>query len=64
VHDYVRYPGDLAPDTYCFCDYCLAQIPEYAGYYSAAHPDHALLAPDGPPIPRGPLGVQYLMPMD
>ena len=44
-HDYVRYPGDLAPDTYCFCDYCLEQIPKYAGYYSPAHPDHALLAP-------------------
>ena len=26
-HDYVRYPGDLAPDTYCFCDYCLEEIP-------------------------------------
>jgi len=22
-HDYVRYPGDVAPDSYCFCDYCL-----------------------------------------
>jgi uncharacterized lipoprotein YddW (UPF0748 family) len=42
-HDYVRYPGDLAPDTYCFCDYCLEQIPRYAAYYSGAHPDHALL---------------------
>ena len=29
-HDYVRYPGDVAPDSYCFCDYCLAHIPEYA----------------------------------
>ncbi len=27
-HDYVRYPGDLAPDTYCFCDYCLEADPE------------------------------------
>jgi uncharacterized lipoprotein YddW (UPF0748 family) len=44
-HDYVRYPGDLAPDTYCFCDYCLDQIPKYASYYSTAHPDHPLLAP-------------------
>jgi uncharacterized lipoprotein YddW (UPF0748 family) len=44
-HDYVRYPGDLAPDTYCFCDYCLEEIPRYASYYSPAHPDHALLAP-------------------
>jgi uncharacterized lipoprotein YddW (UPF0748 family) len=29
-HDYVRYPGDVAPDGYCFCDYCLARIPKYA----------------------------------
>lgn len=44
-HDYVRYPGDLAPDTYCFCDYCLEQIPKYASYSSQSHPDHPLLAP-------------------
>ena len=44
-HDYVRYPGDLAPDTYCFCDYCLEQIPRYASYYASSHPDHPLLAP-------------------
>jgi len=29
-HDYVRYPGDVAPDSYCFCDYCLKQIPRFA----------------------------------
>lgn len=29
-HDYVRYPGDVAPDSYCFCDYCIEQIPQYA----------------------------------
>jgi uncharacterized lipoprotein YddW (UPF0748 family) len=29
-HDYVRYGGDVAPDGYCFCDYCLAHIPRYA----------------------------------
>lgn len=28
-HDYVRYPGDVAPDSYCFCDYCLTHIPHY-----------------------------------
>ena len=44
-HDYVRYPGDLAPDTYCFCDYCLDAIPRYASYYSPARPDDALVAP-------------------
>jgi uncharacterized lipoprotein YddW (UPF0748 family) len=43
-HDYVRYPGDLAPDSYCFCDYCLEEIPRYASYYSTAHPEHPLLA--------------------
>jgi uncharacterized lipoprotein YddW (UPF0748 family) len=25
-HDYVRYPGDVNPDGYCFCDYCLEHI--------------------------------------
>jgi uncharacterized lipoprotein YddW (UPF0748 family) len=44
-HDYVRYPGDLAPDTYCFCDFCLEAIPRYASYYSPARPDDALIAP-------------------
>jgi hypothetical protein len=29
-HDYVRYPGDVSPDGYCFCDYCLKQIPRFA----------------------------------
>ncbi len=29
-HDYVRYPGDVAPDSYCFCDYCLEHIPQHA----------------------------------
>jgi len=29
-HDYVRYPGDVGPDSYCFCDYCLNDIPKYA----------------------------------
>jgi uncharacterized lipoprotein YddW (UPF0748 family) len=38
-HDYVRYPGDLAPDTYCFCDYCLNAIPAYAYYVSPSYPD-------------------------
>ena len=29
-HDYVRFPGDIGPDSYCFCDYCLQHIPRYA----------------------------------
>ena len=57
-HDYVRYPGDLAPDTYCFCDYCLDAIPKYASYYSTTHPDDPLLGADGPSAPRGPLGEE------
>lgn len=42
-HDYVRFPGDLAPDTYCFCDYCLEALPKYASYYSEARPDDPLM---------------------
>ncbi len=47
-HDYIRYPGDLAPDSYCFCDYCLEHIPEYADYYSRIYPER----PFYPPIDR------------
>jgi uncharacterized lipoprotein YddW (UPF0748 family) len=44
-HDYVRYPGDLAPDTYCFCDYCLRELPKYASMQSQVRPDDPLLSP-------------------
>jgi uncharacterized lipoprotein YddW (UPF0748 family) len=44
-HDYVRYQGDLAPDTYCFCDFCLKALPKYASYYSEVRPTDPLLAP-------------------
>ncbi len=42
-HDYIRYPGDLAPDQYCFCDYCLEEIVRYAGYVNEAYPDEPFL---------------------
>lgn len=38
-HDYVRYPGDVAPDGYCFCDYCLEDMLKYAHFYYEAFPD-------------------------
>lgn len=45
-HDYVRYPGDLAPDQYCFCDHCLERLPRWAGMVNPSFPedafDHAL----------------------
>ena len=44
-HDYVRYPGDVAPDTYCFCDHCLKHLPEYASYFSQARPADPLASP-------------------
>lgn len=40
-HDYVRYPGDLAPDQYCFCDSCLEAVPRWAGLTNPAFPDEA-----------------------
>ena len=40
-HDYVRYPGDVNPDGYCFCDYCLEHI------FTHAH----LVYETEPPIP-------------
>jgi hypothetical protein len=38
-HDYVRYPGDAAPDRYCFCDYCLEHLPKWAGYLTETYPN-------------------------
>lgn len=38
-HDYVRYPGDVAPDSYCFCDYCLDAMLKYAHLFYEAYPD-------------------------
>lgn len=38
-HDYVRYPGDVAPDGYCFCDYCLEDMLKYAHFYYEAYRD-------------------------
>lgn len=38
-HDYVRYPGDVAPDSFCFDDYCLRDIPRYAMLAYETRPD-------------------------
>ncbi len=37
-HDYVRYPGDVAPDSYCFCDYCLEHYLVYNHFYYPVRP--------------------------
>lgn len=38
-HDYVRYPGDVAPDSYCFCDFCLEHYLVYNHFYYTGRPD-------------------------
>jgi uncharacterized lipoprotein YddW (UPF0748 family) len=48
-HDYVRYPGDVAPDSYCFCDYCVDEMMKYAHFFYEAYPDSVF-----PVIPRLP----------
>jgi uncharacterized lipoprotein YddW (UPF0748 family) len=49
-HDYVRYPGDVAPDSYCFCDYCLDEMMKYAHHYYEAFPDS--IFPSIPVLPK------------
>jgi uncharacterized lipoprotein YddW (UPF0748 family) len=39
-HDYVRYGGDVAPDSYCFCDYCLKEIARHALLRWETPPNH------------------------
>jgi uncharacterized lipoprotein YddW (UPF0748 family) len=38
-HDYVRYPGDVAPDSYCFCDYCLEHFWSDNLFFYPSRPD-------------------------
>ncbi len=38
-HDYVRYPGDVAPDSYCFCDYCLEDFLRTNFFYYPSRPE-------------------------
>jgi uncharacterized lipoprotein YddW (UPF0748 family) len=49
-HDYVRYPGDVGPDSYCFCDYCLDEMMKYAHLSYEAYPDSVF--PSIPVLPR------------
>ncbi|MFH1940765.1 MAG: putative glycoside hydrolase [bacterium] len=49
-HDYVRYPGDVSPDGYCFCDWCLEDILKHSHLYYEAYPDRQF-SPD-PVLPR------------
>ena len=49
-HDYVRYPGDVGPDSYCFCDYCLDAMMKYPHLYYEAYPDSVF--PMVPVLPR------------
>jgi uncharacterized lipoprotein YddW (UPF0748 family) len=36
-HDYVRYSG-IAPDSFCFCDYCLEHYLDYNHFYYSSRP--------------------------
>lgn len=40
-HDYVRYPGDAAPDEYCFCDFCLEDMAKFNGFVNECNPDES-----------------------
>ena len=44
-HDYVRYPGDAAPDRFCFCDACLERMPAFSGLLNDRWPDEPFFHP-------------------
>lgn len=48
-HDYVRYMGDVAPDSYCFCDYCLKHIPRHAMLSYETRPEERYRVKPGQP---------------
>lgn len=39
-HDYVRYPGDAAPDQYCFCDFCIEDMARFNDFIHETEPDN------------------------
>ncbi|MFA5032789.1 MAG: family 10 glycosylhydrolase [bacterium] len=49
-HDYIRYPGDVSPDGYCFCDYCLENFLKYNHLYYECKPDTQIEAVQKLPI--------------
>ncbi len=49
-HDYIRYPGDVAPDDYSFDDYSLEHVPQYARLYYKAFKDSVF--PITPTLPK------------
>ena len=36
-HDYIRYPGDVAPDRYCFCDWCLEDMNKQQNFFKSVN---------------------------
>jgi len=48
-HDYVRYMGDVAPEGYCFCDYCLKHIPRHAMLSYETRPEERYRVKPGQP---------------
>lgn len=48
-HDYVRYMGDVAPESYCFCDYCLKHIPRHTMLAYETRPDERYRVKPGQP---------------
>lgn len=44
-HDYVRYPGDAAPDAFCFCDHCVEDIPRHCGLVNDRFEDEPFVHP-------------------
>ena len=50
-YDYLRYPGDVAPDRYCFCDWCTQHIFRHAHMFYKNFPDREF-APQEPLLPR------------
>ncbi|MFQ6617124.1 MAG: family 10 glycosylhydrolase, partial [Fidelibacterota bacterium] len=50
-HDYVRFPGDVAPDSYCFADHFLDEFFRYHKFYYDSFPD-SVFKPS-PVLPRG-----------
>jgi hypothetical protein len=44
--DHLSFPGELSPDSYCFCDYCVTEFPQQSRLYYPVLPDERFEQPE------------------
>jgi len=49
--DHLSFPGEVSPDSYCFCDYCILEFPRHSRLFYPAIPGGRFESPKYRPDP-------------